>query len=675
MTVVAIVTKAPEAAPMGRWAAHFARASGADVVLVHPAQRRGEPSVREVDPHAEDPDRDDVVEAICAFAREHGAPPAESRPERGGEAGTDDADGEDAEPGPEERAEDEAALEVRVVEAHAPEELEAMSAVLAELKPSLLVIPRDAPLRGRSAESSMERELYYGASCETIALRLSGASGERCARVLVPVAEGPHAEVALRLGAELAERAGGSATALFVQTDKSEEAEPLGERMLERVVSRAAGRNAEHVERKVVLRQDVRAAIAEEAESGYDLVVMGASDVGAMRRMLFGTVSEKLLARWDGPAVAIVRRSVPLGTRVQTAVGALVRRFAPQLERPERIELVEGVQASSRLSFDYLALVALSTSIASLGLVRDSAAVVIGAMLVAPLMTPHVGAGLALVQGNLVMFRGAARSIAAGFVLALGIAWIAGAACLDPFEATGEMEARGSPHVLDLLVALVSGMAAAYAMARPNLSAALPGVAIAAALLPPVATSGLALAAARLDLALGAGLLFAANFLAIVLGASVSLTVVGIRTSRAERRTEAWVRDVSLVLIFVTVGLAISLGREVGATSETAGIPDALVTELDRRIAELPQAERSRLARLPGVPRATLELVLDAPVPPDRAWVDDAARAARELFGEPVELIVRTRVTHRASASGPGRRPDQDPAGRDGPARSVRGTE
>ena len=96
------------------------------------------------------------------------------------------------------------------------------------------------------------------------------------------------------------------------------------------------------------------------------------------------------------------------------------------------------------------------------------------------------------------------------------------------------MLARGGPGLLDLLVAFAAGIAAAYASSRPSLIATLPGVAIAAALVPPIATSGLALSIGDFNLAIGALLLFAINMVTIILASMLSLSAVGFRNLRID---------------------------------------------------------------------------------------------------------------------------------------------
>ena len=96
------------------------------------------------------------------------------------------------------------------------------------------------------------------------------------------------------------------------------------------------------------------------------------------------------------------------------------------------------------------------------------------------------------------------------------------------WEITPEISNRGSPTLVDLLIAFISGIAAAYANGRPNLISALPGVAIAAALVPPVASSGIAAVSNRPDVAFGAASLFLTNIVAIVLGTGCAFWAVGI---------------------------------------------------------------------------------------------------------------------------------------------------
>jgi uncharacterized hydrophobic protein (TIGR00271 family) len=238
-------------------------------------------------------------------------------------------------------------------------------------------------------------------------------------------------------------------------------------------------------------------------------------------------------------------------------LGAWLGERVPQLEREHRIDLVERVESDAAWDFDFFALMLLSTTIAALGLIQNSLAVVIGAMLVAPLMMPLLGLGLAVVQGNGRLAQRAGRAVVLGFVTAYLLGILVGLLVPSYQQPSAEMLARDWPDSIDLWVAFISGLAAAYAASRPGLLAALPGVAIAAALVPPLATSGLATAIGEYDLALGALLLFLTNGVAIVFASAISLWVGGIRRGKP---LMGWIRVLTTALYIAVICLTLYLG-------------------------------------------------------------------------------------------------------------------
>ncbi|TNF52568.1 DUF389 domain-containing protein [bacterium] len=181
--------------------------------------------------------------------------------------------------------------------------------------------------------------------------------------------------------------------------------------------------------------------------------------------------------------------------------------------------IIDEVNAGSQPGIRFYTMVVASTLIASLGLIANSAAVVIGAMLVAPLMTPIFGIALALVRADANLLRRAIQAEVIGVLLSIGMSASFGLLPLA-LEVTPEMLARTEPNLLDLLVAVLAGFAGTYAMIDERLSPALPGVAIATAIVPPLANAGLCLALGAYEGAIGSFLLFLANFLSILLIAS-----------------------------------------------------------------------------------------------------------------------------------------------------------
>lgn len=424
----------------------------------------------------------------------------------------------------------------------------------------LVVVGKHETQRGRDRTEHLARYLYAKSPCTTLLMRLGESEGEQVDRILIPAAGGPHSMKALELGRAFAHNLGTSVTPLFVEPDADEVAKDVGERLLRKIVQRANMDQEDHVFPKVQVADNIHTGIADAAVDGaYHLVLIGASNVGQIRQYLFGTLPQRLLTGERSTAIAVVRAAQPLMTRFTASFERLLDLAVPQLERSDRVSLFESLQQSARWNFDFLALIALSTAIASLGLLQNSTAVVIGAMLVAPLMAPLLAAGLALVQGNLPLMQSSAKAILFGFVTALAISFTAGF-CVPISNLTRELLSRGGPTLLDLGVALLSGMAAAYCTARPNLSAALPGVAIAAALVPPIATTGISLAMDEHLNAKGAALLFGTNVVAVILGASFAFYAAGIRPHVRQSGTRQWPKHLLAVLLLAAAILTLPLG-------------------------------------------------------------------------------------------------------------------
>ena len=160
-------------------------------------------------------------------------------------------------------------------------------------------------------------------------------------------------------------------------------------------------------------------------------------------------------------------------------------------------------------------MMSMSVIVAIMGLSANSAALVIGAMLIAPLMTPVLGiaASIAMALGDATVR--AAGTVTAATAGAIMVSYII-AGWLPGELLTNEVLARTAPDARDLVVALAAGVAGSYATARPDVSSSLPGVAIAVALVPPLAVVGITLRAGETALALGALLLYATNLAAIV---------------------------------------------------------------------------------------------------------------------------------------------------------------
>lgn len=207
-------------------------------------------------------------------------------------------------------------------------------------------------------------------------------------------------------------------------------------------------------------------------------------------------------------------------------------------------------------------LLVLSVVIATLGVLADSTAVVIGAMLVAPLMTPIMGVSAAIVNGWMRRLLTSFATVVGGVSVAVGVAFVVTVWTprLVPLASNGQILSRTSPTLIDLMIAMAAGAAGAYATVDKRVSSSITGVAIAVALVPPLGVVGVMLQATEWSDALGAFLLFLTNFVSIVLVASIVFLVTGlapfsrIRESRDKMRTV--IATVVLATIVVMVPLA-----------------------------------------------------------------------------------------------------------------------
>ncbi|WP_293406954.1 DUF389 domain-containing protein [Phenylobacterium sp.] len=245
------------------------------------------------------------------------------------------------------------------------------------------------------------------------------------------------------------------------------------------------------------------------------------------------------------------------------------------LSDSERSVAAAEIYEAGQLTPTYAFMLFSACGIAALGLLQSSVAVIIGAMLISPLMGPIMAMGMALARLDTRAFRSAAATLAIGAALSVAasvlIVWI------SPLkDATPEILSRTRPTLLDLIVALLSGFVGAYLTVNRK-GGAIAGVAIATALMPPLAVVGYGLATANWQIASGAMLLFLTNVVSI-LGAVYGVARrYGYRPQAREGR--AWETWALLgVMAALCVPLAVSLRSIVAEARETARVR-SVVTE------------------------------------------------------------------------------------------------
>ncbi|WP_338438311.1 DUF389 domain-containing protein [Synechococcus elongatus] len=233
-----------------------------------------------------------------------------------------------------------------------------------------------------------------------------------------------------------------------------------------------------------------------------------------------------------------------------------------------------NIRRSSGLTQSYLFLVVTSASVATLGLLANSVAVIIGAMLIAPVLQPLRGLALAGANGSLRLLKRAGLSLIVAIVVAITLSWFLGRLVALP-EYGSEVLARTNPNLLDLGVAVVAGSVAAYASVKHNLSDAIAGTGIAVALMPPLATVGLTLAQGDWQASGGAMLLFLTNVVGIILAAIVTFKLMGVTRQKTSRGL--------YLSLFLTSLLSIPLGLSFWESLQNARLQrdlrDILLTE------------------------------------------------------------------------------------------------
>jgi uncharacterized hydrophobic protein (TIGR00341 family) len=241
---------------------------------------------------------------------------------------------------------------------------------------------------------------------------------------------------------------------------------------------------------------------------------------------------------------------------------------APTVEKsPERIgreELYEDIKDAARCSRVYLAMVVLSTIVAAIGLYYNSVAIIIGAMVIAPLLGPNMAIALATTLGDLPLLWRALKTSLAGIGTAMALSVVLGV-LLEVNPASPEVTSRNAVALGDIAVALASGAAGALAFTT-GVSATLIGVMVAVALLPPLVTFGLLLGGGHLALATGALSLFLMNLICINLAGVTTFLVQGIRPAtwlEEDRAMKATRNAIVLwaVLLATLIGLILLLRK------------------------------------------------------------------------------------------------------------------
>ena len=419
-----------------------------------------------------------------------------------------------------------------------------------EMGVDVIVLGLRQPSHGQVVMGTVVENVLAAALCDVIVYRAGHEKTFK--RIVVPTDGSKDATVACEIGIRLAHHFDVKIEAMFVQDSYEPRWKGLGR--IAQSLEGLAGR--ERVSRTLVTAHNpVEGILSRLSED--DLLIVGYSDRPQFERWLYGDFSRPLLDRAPSQVILTLRSSQQ--TALLDSTRRFVNRFRLRLTPVEQEDILRAVYDQSGVNLDYIVLIIIAAVLASLGLLLDNASVIIGAMLVAPVMQPCIAFAVGLSTARLNLVRRALIGLGVGIPLALLVAALI-SGVLPGHILTNELMSRTQPTLLDAAVAFASGVVGGYALARKDIPAALAGVAIAAALMPPLCAAGINIAGGRFELGLRAGLLFLMNITCIIISAWGVFLTIGMYPTleKPTRRGRGlWILTV-VVLVVVTVTILTS---------------------------------------------------------------------------------------------------------------------
>jgi uncharacterized hydrophobic protein (TIGR00271 family) len=302
-------------------------------------------------------------------------------------------------------------------------------------------------------------------------------------------------------------------------------------------------------------------------------------------------------------------------------------------ELHDRIDLGHGDRSAKRSA--YWTMLALSGLIATAGVIGDSTATVIGAMIVAPLSTPILAVGLGIVTGRASLIGRSLLFVLASVAVVVAVGYLFALILPNPTNvlANSQVVGRVSPTLTDLAAAVATGFAGAIAIARRDVGDVLPGVAIAISLVPPLGVVGVCLGSGEPELAFGALVLFASNMVVLIIAVVVVLMTAGYARESAASSDTKWRGRAyaALAAVLVAVGIPMTLNT---ITSVWAKEVEALAQTW---LSDTPDAEIS------GVSWHGHGIVVEVRSPEDLPDIDDLQSAVNDaLLTDPPVTVVHT---------------------------------
>lgn len=310
--------------------------------------------------------------------------------------------------------------------------------------------------------------------------------------------------------------------------------------------------------------------------------------------------------------------------------------------------IFEGHDGVGRTRQFYV-LMGFASVIASLGILSDSTAVVIGAMLIAPLMTPLMGTAVSLTMGWPKRLRSEGTLVLGGIAVGIGIGALTSLMSPTVVDTVNnsQIASRSNPTLLDLFIAIAAGGAGAFSLSRKESSGSLPGVAVAIALVPPLAVTGICWSQSDWGRGTGALLLFATNALAIILVGGFTFVLTGVAPLHRVSETKNRMRTAA-VGFAVAAAVVVSILMLNGSRSASNLLGQARAEKVAQEWVD--QSKNHRLERvILSEDQATVVITgTQSGVPSVQQLADDLS----QKLGRSIKVDLRTILEDRYQADG-----------------------
>ena len=295
--------------------------------------------------------------------------------------------------------------------------------------------------------------------------------------------------------------------------------------------------------------------------------------------------------------------------------------------------LNRGLWRLSVPTFSFHFMLMLSAIISTLGLLANSVAIIIGAMIIAPLMGPIIGMAYSVAMGNRKLLRRSSLTLLKGVILTVAASWLT-ASIIGLETVESEILSRTNPTLIDFGIAMAAGLAGAFTQTRRSIADAIPGVAIAVALVPPLSVIGIGLGLGEREIALGAFLLFLTNLICIIFFGSL---VFLFQSYGNLERAKKGLAMSTIVMFALGIPLTISMRELMIRKNVTSQISDLILQEMD-------SFSDADIDLITVVPRTNfLEVKIDIAAPLDSISQTDIDRLRKVLvnnINQPIDLRV-----------------------------------